>query len=109
MLARLGVLLSESVANTTIPDHMPLQLDELQPLISMAAESGYTIKNARNMVPPPGVISSELYAVWYSIEHEIPIYSDNIENLINMTGWKRSSPQDSDAPVHEVPRTAFGN
>ena len=48
------------------------------------------------MALPYGVISSELYAVWYSIEHEIPIFPDNIHHLIELTGCNRSSPQEFD-------------
>ena len=77
-------------------DHRPLDLDELRTLISMAAKFGYSVENARDMKTPYGVISSDLFAVWYAIENELCIFADNIDHLINLTGWERS-PADLEA------------
>ena len=96
MLDKINTLFSISNDNPEVVDRKPLQLDELQNLIRMAAECGYSIKDAHHMTAPYGVISSELYAAWYSIEHEIPIFVDNIHQLINLTGWNRSTPHEFD-------------
>jgi hypothetical protein len=50
----------ESVDNLKALDRKPLQSDELLTLISMTAQHGYTVKNARDMKPPYGVILFEL-------------------------------------------------
>ena len=101
MLDKINTLFSTSIDDPKVVDREPLQPDELQTLIRMAAESGYSIKDAHDIKAPYGVISSELYAVWYSIEHEIPIFVDNIDHLINLTGWNRSLPQELDEHVDQ--------
>ena len=90
MLDKINTLFSSSTDKLELVDRKPLQLDELQTLIRMTAECGYSVKDAHDMTAPYGVISSELYAVWHSIENEIPIFSDNIDHLITLTGWERS-------------------
>ena len=101
MLDKINTLFSKPDDDLEVIDRKPLQLDEQQALIRMAAECGYTIKDAREMTAPYGVILSALYAVWYSIEHEIPIFVDNIHQLINLTGWSRSSPNEFEEQVDQ--------
>jgi hypothetical protein len=81
---------SESVVHLNIPDRSPMRSDELLTLINMVAELGYTVNDARDMKSPYGVISSDLFAVWYAIENKLCIFADNIDHLINLTGWERS-------------------
>jgi len=69
------------------PDRAPLRLEELLTLIKSANERGYSVKSARDMKSLYDAISSDLYTVWYAIGHEVPIYADNIPELIKFTGW----------------------
>jgi hypothetical protein len=93
MLSSTNVRFSESVDHLNTPDLSPLRLDELLTLINMAAEYGYTVKDARDMKSLYDVISSELYTVWYAIENELCIFAENIDRLIHLTGWGRSPVQ----------------
>jgi hypothetical protein len=81
---------SESVDHLNIPERSPMRPDELLTLINMAAEHGYTVNDARDMKTPYGVIPSDLFAVWYAIENKLCIFADNIDHLINLTGWEPS-------------------
>jgi len=58
-------------------------------LIKSAHDLGYNIKAARDMKSLYDVISSDLYSVWYAIENELAIFTDNIRDLIEFTGWQR--------------------
>lgn len=92
MLDKINNLFSEPYNQSDVVDREPLRPDELQALIHKAGECGYSLKDAIKMAAPYGVVSSELYAAWYSIEHGIPIFIDNIQHLVHLTGWNRSPP-----------------
>lgn len=75
------------------PDRNPMQTNELQNLIEMAAERGYTLETANKMNSHHGsemVILSELYAAWYAMENNLTVFDDNFGTLIEFTGWQRA-------------------
>lgn len=75
------------------PDRNPMQPNELQALVDMAAERGFTIDAAseiRSRYQPVLEVYSELYAAWYAIKNNIVVFADNFSALIKFTGWQRA-------------------
>ena len=70
-------------------DGEPLRLEEMLTLIKLADDLGYSVKVAKEMKNLYDARSSELYSVWFAIENELPIYVNNIPDLIEFTGWER--------------------
>lgn len=73
------------VVNTS---NEPLQLEEMLTLIQSAHHLGYSVKDARDMKSLYDVISSDLYSVWFALENGISIFSHNILDLIEFTGFQ---------------------
>ena len=69
------------------PRSQSLAVGELLTLIMLATEHGYTVKAARDMKSLYDAVSSDLYAVWYAIENEVPLFAGNITELVKLTGW----------------------
>ena len=94
---------SKAVINSqseVVPED-PLQVDEMLTLIKSAHNLGYSVKQARDMKSLYDVISSDLYSVWYAVENEMAIFTHNVLDLIEFTGWKRS-PTSSDEEEDEI-------
>ena len=75
------------------PDRIPVQSNELQVMIDMAAARGFTVDTAseiRSRYEPVLIVYSELYAAWYALKHNITVYVDNFSELIKFTGWQRA-------------------
>ena len=69
----------------------PLKLDQLLNLILLAHESGYTVKAAHDMKLLQNPILAEIYTVWFAIENELHVFSNNIPKLMEFTRMKHSS------------------
>jgi len=89
MIANAGLQYSESVIQFERFDHTPLQLSELFELLKLAISHGYSIKAARDTKSRHDGVLSDVYAVWYAIENEVDIFPDNVDQLIELTEWKR--------------------
>ena len=70
-------------------DGEPLRLEEMLTLIKLADDLGYSVKVAKEMKNLYDARSTDLYSVWYAIENELPIFVNNIPDLIEFTGWER--------------------
>jgi hypothetical protein len=70
-------------------DREPLRLEEMLTLIKLADDLGYSIKVAKEMRNLYDARSTDLYSVWFAIENELPIFVNNIPDLIEFTGWER--------------------
>ena len=85
--------MSEQINITILQsDHklkQPLRLEELLTLIKLASEKGYSIKDAKDMKFLYDARSSALYSVWFAIENDLPVFENNIPELIEFTGWQR--------------------
>ena len=76
--------------NPAFSDCEPLQLDEMLTLIMLASKRGYSVKSARDMKAGYDPILAEVYSVWFAIENELSIFTDNIPGLIRFTGLRES-------------------
>ena len=85
--------MSEQRTVTLLPtdetDREPLRLEEMLTLIKLADDLGYSIKVAKEMRSLYDARSTDLYSVWFAIENELPIFVNNIPDLIEFTGWER--------------------
>jgi hypothetical protein len=85
--------MSEQTTVTLLPsdetDREPLRLEEMLTLIKLADDLGYSIKVAKEMRNLYDARSTDLYSVWFAIENELPIFVNNIPDLIEFTGWER--------------------
>ena len=88
--------MSEQTTVTLLPpdetDREPLRLEEMLTLIKLADDLGYSIKVAKEMRNLYDARSTDLYSVWFAIENELPIFVNNIPDLIEFTGWERYEP-----------------
>jgi hypothetical protein len=85
--------MSKQTTVTLLPsdetDQEPLRLEEMLTLIKLADDLGYSIKVAKEMRNLYDARSTDLYSVWFAIENELPIFVNNIPDLIEFTGWER--------------------
>ena len=97
---------SSASSQTPQPPEAPLQLEEMLTLIKFADELGYSVKNAKGMTSLYDEVSSDLYSVWFAIENELSLFTHNIFDLIEFTGWERYKSKDFEDNIEVIIATA---
>ena len=64
---------------------------ELFDLIKLAELGGYSVKSAHSSEARNHAILTDIYAVWFAIKNQIPIFEHNIPVLVEFIAWKFSS------------------
>ena len=63
---------------------------ELFDLMSLAELSGYNVQSAHSPEARNHPILTDIYAVWFAIKHQIPVFEHNIPALVEYIIWKYS-------------------
>ena len=67
-----------------------LDAAELLELMRLAELGGYSVQSAHSPEARNHPVLTDIYAVWFAIKHQIPVFEHNIPALVEYIIWKYS-------------------